>query len=183
VIDVYVHINEFFKSAIQMVDIYNEFSLQHEMGIYLRNTLPTYKVQFERDLSFFGIYKKLEKREIDISIFNLDKTEKYAIEFKYQRNGQVPDTMFACVQDVKFMEELKTEGFTNTYCVALFLEGHSTGKQDGIYKHFRKEHSIYGNIYGQTGDKKNMSYLIKGKYDFIWNDVAGKREKYYIIKI
>ena len=34
-------------------DIYNEFSFQHELGIYLRNVLPKdYKVQFERNVDF-----------------------------------------------------------------------------------------------------------------------------------
>jgi hypothetical protein len=33
------------------VEIYNEFSLQHELGVYLRNNLENCKVQFER-LSF-----------------------------------------------------------------------------------------------------------------------------------
>ena len=36
-------------------EIYNEFSLQHELGIYLRNVLPGYKVQFERNVKFFNI--------------------------------------------------------------------------------------------------------------------------------
>ena len=30
------------------IEVYNEFSLQHELGIYLRNALPNYKVEFER---------------------------------------------------------------------------------------------------------------------------------------
>ena len=35
------------------VEVYNEFSLQHELGIYLRNALPNYKVEFERNVKFF----------------------------------------------------------------------------------------------------------------------------------
>ena len=183
-IDIYSYINNFFKTAIQAIDVYNEFSLQHEMGIFLRNSISGYKVQFERDLSFFGIYDKLAKGgEIDISIFNAEKTEKYAIELKYQKSGRVPDTMFDCVKDVKFMEELKSHGFTNTFCVALFNEGHSIGKQDGIYKYFRKEHSIYGDVFGQTGSTKNQCISIDGKYDFSWDNIPGRKEKCYVIKI
>ena len=37
------------------IEVYNEFSLQHELGIYLRNRLEDYKVQFERNTKFFGI--------------------------------------------------------------------------------------------------------------------------------
>ena len=28
------------------IELYNEFSLQHELGIFLRNHLPDYKIQF-----------------------------------------------------------------------------------------------------------------------------------------
>ncbi|WP_303861898.1 hypothetical protein [Alkalibaculum bacchi] len=38
-------VQDFFKSVTkQNIDIYNEFSLQHELGIFLREALPTYKV-------------------------------------------------------------------------------------------------------------------------------------------
>ncbi len=35
------------------IELYNEFSLQHELGIYLRDKLPEYKIQFERNVSYF----------------------------------------------------------------------------------------------------------------------------------
>jgi len=177
------HIKKFFKTKIQSVEVYNEFSLQHELGIYLRSSLQGYKIQFERNLEHFKIRGKLAKKEIDISIFNNDMSEKYAIELKYQSSGRVPDTMFDCVVDVQFAEQLKSRGFTNVFCVAVFLQGHSGGKEDGIYKYFRKEHSIYGNIYGQTGSTKNKCIYIEGKHDFLWNAIDGKNEKYYIIKV
>ncbi|WP_187387088.1 hypothetical protein [Alkalibaculum bacchi] len=38
-------VQDFFKSVTkQNIDICNEFSLQHELGIFLREALPTYKV-------------------------------------------------------------------------------------------------------------------------------------------
>lgn len=36
------------------IEIYNEFSLQHELGIFLRASLPGCKVQFERNVSHFN---------------------------------------------------------------------------------------------------------------------------------
>ena len=38
------------------VEVYNEFSLQHELGIFLRAKLTGYKVQFERNTKYFGIW-------------------------------------------------------------------------------------------------------------------------------
>ena len=54
------------------VEVYNEFSLQHELGIYLRDQLKKnpeyqnyngYKVQFERNTKYFGFdLKKLQRQ-------------------------------------------------------------------------------------------------------------------------
>lgn len=60
------------------IEIYNEFSL-HELGIFLRKKLPHYRIQFERNVSYFTPDNKTIKKEIDITIFNDDKSEKYAI--------------------------------------------------------------------------------------------------------
>ena len=93
------------------IEIYNEFSLQHELGIYLRNKLPEYKIQFERNVTFFQdkmsnfqTVEKYIKHEIDITIFNYELTECYAIELKYPRNGQYLESMYSFIKDIKFME-------------------------------------------------------------------------------
>ena len=108
------------------VEIYNEFSLQHELGIFLRNSLKNYKVQFERNKKFFGI-TGTTKHEIDIVIYN-DK-KRYAIELKYPLNGQYPEQMFSFVKDICFMEELKENGFDHTYCLKICKP---TGSKDEI---------------------------------------------------
>ena len=62
------------------IEIYNEFSLQHKPGIYLRTQMPKYHVQFERNVSFFSVRSTdLLKKEVDISVFNSDLSTKYAI--------------------------------------------------------------------------------------------------------
>ena len=62
-------LNEFMELvAIGDVEVYNEFSLQHELGIFLRTKLTEYKVQFERNTKFFGISGTV-KHEIDIVIY------------------------------------------------------------------------------------------------------------------
>ena len=65
------------------VEVYNEFSMQHELGIFLRAKLTGYKVQFERNTKYFGISGTV-KHEIDIVIYN--ELEKHAIELKYPLN-------------------------------------------------------------------------------------------------
>jgi hypothetical protein len=94
--------------------IYNEFSLQHELGVYLRKKqeLSSYKVQFERNIGHFNIRRGCSpKKEIDISIFkteddgNPDPENLLAtIELKFLKNGQYPQQMFSICKDIAFME-------------------------------------------------------------------------------
>lgn len=177
---------DFFEMVIaQNVEIYNEFSLQHELGIYLRSILPEHKVQFERNVSYFTSDNNTIKKEIDIVIFSENKTEKYAIELKCPLNGQYPEQMYSFVKDIRFMEQLKERGFSKTYCVSLVSDKSFYRGQGniGIYKYFREDYSIYGRIFKPTGIGKNEdSITLTGSYDFIWQDLS-EDCKYYIIEI
>jgi hypothetical protein len=42
-------------------EIYNEFSLQHELGIFLRQKIPASKVQFELNVTHFSLQQKPEQ--------------------------------------------------------------------------------------------------------------------------
>ena len=168
------------------IEIYNEFSFQHELGIFLREhpKCKGFKVQFERNISYFEIsLEEMVKKEIDIVIFNDEKSEKYAIELKYPKNGQHPEQMYAFVRDVKFAEQLREREFTKTATVVLvdaplFYEGRKT---DGIYKYFRNLHSIHGVIPKPTGNSSEK-IKIKGRYDFEWIQLYGDT-KFYVIEI
>ncbi len=161
------------------IEVYNEFSLQHEMGIFLRTKLSGYKVQFERNAKFFDIMGTV-KHEIDIVIYN--EHEKYAIELKYPLNGQYPEEMFSFVKDIKFMEELKEAGFDSTYCLTLVQDKnfYSGSKQDGIYAYFRGGEPVQGEIKKPTG-KKDDKVSLSGKYNICWMNCAGK--KYYLLEL
>lgn len=185
-LDVRFILNEFFLYVrTTNVEIYNEFSLQHELGIYLRKKLDGYRIQFERNVSFFTNDNKTIKKEIDIVIFNDDQSEKYAIELKSPMNGQYPEQMYSFVKDIKFMEQLKVRGFTKNYCVTLvsdtpFYEGK---ENKGIYKHFREEYSVYGRIFKPTGAGKNEKNIaLSNIYTINWQDLSETR-KYYIVEI
>lgn len=165
------------------IEIYNEFSLQHELGLYLRNTLVDKKVQFERNVSFFGLNKTdFVKREIDISIF--ESTESLpgaAIELKYPKNGQYPEQMFSFCKDVSFAEQLKASGFRDAY-VVIFAKDHLfyEGSQEGIYGFFRGGKVLSGLVQKPTG-KRDSEIHIKGAYTIRWRPVRGSL-KYTVIK-
>lgn len=113
------------------IEVYNEFSLQHELGIFLRKSLETeheeYKIQFERNIGYFFNLEllkgskvdmktqhfgnnKTRKKEIDICIFHdkgvNQKKLVAAIELKFPRNGAIPESMYSFVKDLKFLESL-----------------------------------------------------------------------------
>jgi hypothetical protein len=164
------------------IEIYNEFSLQHELGIMLRCQLPDWNVQFERNVGFFFPAGKFIKKEIDISIFSPDKSKlRYAIELKYPRNGQYPEQMYSFCKDIQFIEELKQAGFEKAFLVVfaddpLFY----SGKGDGIYGHFRKGNTLHGLVSKPTGEK-GETLKLSGSYRVQWASVAGSL-KYALIE-
>ena len=193
--------------------IYNEYSLQHLLGYFLRNELKDkgFRVEFERNIGFFGAKKEpylikdnksvkkfldgdkkpFVKSEVDICLYN--KSEKYAIELKFPRNGQYPEEMYSFVKDIKFMEQLKKQDFTKTYCLCLVDDKNFYGQNNpkletsGIYEYFRKAKKIGGEIVKPTGkDKGTEKIEIKGKYDVNWRPIEGfegSQFRYYIIEV
>ena len=164
------------------IDIYNEFSFQHELGIFIKNNIPEYKVEFERNVSFFEITEDTIKKEIDISVFSPDKKEKYAIELKFPRNGQVPEQMYSFVKDIRFMEELKHFGFTNTYTIVLVDNPQFySGKSSGIYKIFRDTHQIDGKILKPTANYSKSEFIeLQNSYTFNWNKLDDNQSYFFI---
>lgn len=177
-------VSKFVEFAIaNKIEIYNEFSLQHELGIFLRNELPGYLVQFERNIKYFSASKfSFTKRELDIAVFSKDKTElKYAIELKYPRNGQHPETMFSFCKDIAFIEELKIAGFSHA-ALFILVDDHLfySGSGEGIYGFFRGGKPVAGRIEKPTG-LKNDHVTVKGSYIVSWTDVADKT-KYAVVE-
>ncbi|SRR6266487_3379786 len=157
------------------IEIYNEFSLQHELGVFLRRKLPGYKVQFERNVAFFFRSKMtFTKREIDISVFSPDLEDlRCAIELKYPRNGQHPEQMFSFCKDVAFAEELNAAGFSGTGLV-IFADDHLfyRGSAEGIYGFFRGARPLHGRIQKPTGSKDH-EVVVRGSYPVKWIPVSG----------
>lgn len=174
------------------LEIYNEFSLQHELGIFLRNALPGYRVEFERNVSYFNISETV-KKEIDIVIYKEndkgEKTDKYAIELKFPRNGQYPEQMYSFIKDIKFMEQLSGARFEKTYCLTLVDDNkfysNNNLKTDGIYGYFRDKKQIAAKIERPTGNTGNFIELDK-TYTITWEELENEKFedwRYYFIEI
>ena len=171
------------KVAAGDIEIYNEFSLQHELGIYLRSELPGKKIQFERNVSFFDLGKtKFVKKEIDIVVYSDKNAPDIAVELKYPRNGQHPVQMLKFCQDVQFAEELKAAKFKETYAV-IFTEDHLfySGKSHGIYAYFRGGKPLSGAIAKQTEPNEGkIEARIAGSYSITWHPVKHEMKYTFI---
>lgn len=176
--------------------VYNEFSLQHELGIYLRQNLPNnYRVLFERNVD--DIFHKngiTVKKEMDIYIYNKSNVnEKYAIELKFPRNGAYPKRMFHFIEDIVFMEDVKNAGATKTYVLTLVEDknfynptGHKT--TNDIYDYFRSGKLIKrGTVFKQIGNNSG-TMVVKKNHQINWNPVLYngvplKDYRYYFLEI
>ena len=180
--------------------IYNEFSLQHELGIKLRDELEgNCLVQFERNLLSFKnlpqkyktmdkekevinkveVRKAFKKSEIDILVVNKDDkddtNEKYAIELKYHRKemGEVPDFLYNCVVDMWFVKRMvENNVIKKGFCVVVT-------EDKGIYDKDReiKEGMRNNYIHFKDEDKTDVVKLDENntgsitKNDEKWKDV------------
>ena len=177
-------ISDFFKLVeTHDIEIYNEFSLQHELGIFLRKKYTNKKIQFERNVSYFGFDKNnYEKKEIDLVVFSAKNNLECVIELKYPRNGQVPESMFSFCKDIAFLEQLISSGFKSAYFLAVADDKlFYSGSPDGIYGFFRAEQEITGAIQKPTG-KKDKSVNISGSYKAQWHTICDSM-KYCLIEV
>lgn len=166
------------------VEIYNEFSFQHELGFFLRSQFPAYRVEFERNVSYFNFEKqRFVKKEIDISLVDRSTQQRLGvIELKYPRNGQVPEQMYSFCKDILFIEQLIQAGFKAGFFVAV-VDDHLfySGKSEGIYSMFRGGEHIHGQIRKPTG-VKDSKIEIRGTYYADWQEIHGKT-KWFIVEV
>ena len=161
--------------------IYNEFSLQHELGNYLRYKLNKetngnfeYFVIFEYNINeLIENNSKIDtcKREIDILIikYNTKKgctEKKYAIELKYLKNEAYPYRMFQCIKDMRFMNDVLEAGIDESYCVVVtenrgFYE--STSEKNKHLHENKKLLSAYKNYEKSLNEEKERLLKNLGK--------------------
>lgn len=103
--------------------IYNEFSLQFELGFFLRKR--GFKVYFEINVKNEKISREaadlsiLEKKEIDLFVINGDGS-KSAVELKFPTHKAYSKRKRDCEKDARFMEQVShQDGFAKTYCLVL----------------------------------------------------------------
>jgi hypothetical protein len=165
---------------IKFDDYYIEATFQFKLLVELASLYDKEIIFPERNIKYYGL-SNLTGKEIDIV---LECDNNIALELKMPMNGKVPEEMYAFIEDIKFLEEIKLK-FHECYFITvtndqLFWEGR---EKNGIYSYFRNNNEIHGEIYKPTGKNKNKEcYEITGKYNVEWKELNDKF-KYFIIKI
>lgn len=93
--------------------------------------------------------------------------------------------MYSFVKGIKFLEELKERGFQKTAFLALVKDKpfYMGQRNIGIYKFFRNEYALYGDIFKPTGALKNQEFIsLSRRHEFEWiENIDGS--KYFVIEI
>jgi hypothetical protein len=172
------------------VEVYNEFSLQHEIGIFIRAMYPNRKVQFERSVSFFfpnAQKASFTKWEMDVAVFSNDPANPlFSLELKFPRNGQHPEQMYSFCTDIAFLEELVLAGFPRAALLIFaddpkFYEGKLNEDSSPLYGFFRQGRPIHGEIQKPTG-RKDGFVTVKGNYTVKWQTIKGPL-KYALVEV
>lgn len=149
------------------VDFDNEFGMQFELGIRLRNALVQngfvgqgYQVYFEKNIKNICRINEWNcndtlKKEIDLLVaktYNGQVEELYAIELKFPRNGQYPEQMYSFVKDLAFIAQLKGRfNFKGCWSVVLvdndnFCKTSNRKTSNAIYTYFREDRNVGDNL-------------------------------------
>lgn len=177
--------------------VYNEFSLQFELGCYLRKN--GYDVYFEKNVRSYGISKEnLYKSEIDLVAEKNGK--KYAIELKYPKNGQYPEEMYSFIIDIAFTQQLlnthNTKVFDKTYCLTLVDDQNFCCKKSKknralvctrIYQYFRHfPNTTYtlpkGTYNKPTGGETGIPVTTSKAAVYQWQQIGNQNRWYYIVE-
>lgn len=176
---------EKYLKNIKFDNYYVEATLQFNLLLKLASNYKKNIIFPERSIKHYNLTNStnLTKKEIDIV---LEHDNNIAIELKMPMNGQVPEQMFKFIEDIKFLEELKSSGkFSTCYLITVTNDNNFWGgkKQNGIYSFFRNCKKITGKIYKPTGENKNIKYhKIDGEYKIEWKIISDDY-KYFIIQI
>ncbi len=119
-----------FFNQIKPGDLYNEASVQYELGCYLRGALSNSKIHFERNISYLNIKKGcLPKSEMDLLVEQ--NSQFWVIEIKAPLNQAKarPVTVFEWIEDLKFLEKLKSKGYSGFSIFITDQQGYKLGSK------------------------------------------------------
>jgi hypothetical protein len=167
--------------------ITNERSLQLELGLFLRQ--EGYGVDFERSMKAERLPGSTLKPKHNLDLLVHDPSEKVGIELKVPLNGQHPETMYAFLADIEFVEALLRSGAIDRGFAIMLTPDRAfwtdSGRGSPIHDLFRKaDVEISGTIDKPTG-ARDSSIALEREYRIAnnWFDCADLMPKGRVIVI
>ena len=162
---------------------YIEATFQYKLLLKLAKIFDEDKIFPERNIDKYVLKpKEFSKKEIDI-VVEAEDNKNIALELKMPMNGQYPEQMYKFVEDIKFLEELKSTGkFSDCFFIVVTNDkGFWDGiKHDEIYSFFRKNKQLEGIIRKPTGKNDKISCELSGKYKVEWETMKNDFHSFII---
>lgn len=166
--------------------IYNEISLQNELGIELRKEFKNKNIRIFFEKNVKSLYEKeceaneMVKKEIDLFICDGSKVdegkkEAYAIELKFvkRENNRVPENLYDFVKDMRFMEQIKE--YDKEYRTKIITTYVLTIVDNAIYVESKNKNSIgIYQYFRNNKDNNEQSFINIGKETIIVKPTKNK---------
>lgn len=146
--------------------ITNERALQLELGVFLRGRgIP---VDFELSLKAPRLPGSTLKAKHNLDLLVLDRGQRVGIELKVPLHGQHPETMYAFLADIEFLEAIRRAGFIEHAFAVMMTPDRAfwtdSGRGSPIHNLFRQSDTwISGRVEKPTG-ARDSCILIEGRY-------------------
>jgi hypothetical protein len=166
-------VREFLEGKeIDVGPVYNEHSLQMELGCFLR--MRRYSVEFERpfEISPLPGSTRRGKRELDLFLTCDGRTT--VLELKVPLAGRVPESMYDFCADLAFVEGLVRHKMAETGLALLVTNNRQfwQGRPMGIYEAFRQPNAKLGGNIGKPTGGIHETVVLSGSYDLSWRNLS-----------
>ena len=120
--------------------ITNERALQLELGIFLRERGVS--VDFELSLKAPRLQGSTLKAKHNLDLLAVDRRQRVGIELKVPLHGQHPETMYAFLADIEFLEALRRAEFIDCGFAVMMTPDRAFG---GIAEGVVRSTTCFGN--------------------------------------
>lgn len=146
--------------------IYNERSLQLEIGYFLR--CKGFNVEFERPFKARRPLGSTKSPKTNLDLLVIDQNENVAMELKVPLNKRHPETFYDYCADLEFVEALVRTGKVNRGFCLMMTNDHvfwqDSGRGSKIHDCFRRHGEILtGKVTKPTG-AQDSAVVLTGRY-------------------
>lgn len=185
-------IDDFFNHiSANLIELYSEFGLQHEMALFIRMNYPEYKVRLEYHVKRINPdLVGLAKWELDLYVIEPNGATS-VVEFKMPKSDSgTPAEMYSAIKDVKFLEQIE-DLVDNRYAILVtnnLAFWNAPRATSFIYHFFNGNEVNISSLLHQhvplfLHDKPEL--ILNNNYSAMWlelKDIDGAVWKYYIIQ-